>query len=87
MIFWKKIAEKISKQNVKIEKLESIISIHENTIDQLLVKCDDNKQYSKRSCFCIYGVEVKEKRKRTTGHEYVRKMLFKFKCFVRSKWY
>ena len=26
-----------------IEKLKSIISIHENTIDQLLVKCDDNE--------------------------------------------
>ena len=33
--------EKIFEQNVKIEELESIISIHENTIDQLLVKCDD----------------------------------------------
>ena len=39
----KKIDEKISDQNVKIEKLESIISIHENTIDQLLEKCDDNE--------------------------------------------
>ena len=26
-----------------IENLKSIISIHENTIDQLLVKCDDNE--------------------------------------------
>ena len=26
-----------------IEKLKSIISIHENTIDQLLVKCDNNE--------------------------------------------
>ena len=47
-------------QNVKIEKLESIITIHENTIDQLLVKCDDNEQYSRRSCMRIQGVEVKE---------------------------
>ena len=30
----KKFDEKISEQNAKIEKLESIISIHENTIDQ-----------------------------------------------------
>ena len=56
----KKIDEKISEQNVKIEKLESIITIHENTIDQLLVKCDDNEQYSRRSCLPIHGVEVKE---------------------------
>ena len=44
----------------KSEKLESIIIIHENTIDQLLVKCDDNEQYSRRSCLRIHGVEVKE---------------------------
>ena len=52
--------EKISEQNVKIEKRKSIISIHENTIDQLLVKCDDNEQYSRRSCLRIHGVEVEE---------------------------
>ena len=40
----KKFDEKISEQNAKIEKLESIITIHENTIDQLLVKRDDNEQ-------------------------------------------
>ena len=56
----KKFDEKISEQNANIEKLESIITIHENTIDQLLVKCDDNEQYSRRSCLCIHGVEVKE---------------------------
>ena len=57
----KKFDEKISKQNAKIEKLESIISIHENTIDQLLVKYDDDEQYSRRSYLDIHGVEVKEK--------------------------
>ena len=57
----KKFDEKISQQNVKIEELESIISIHENIIDQLLVKCDDQGQYSWRSCLRIHGVEVKEK--------------------------
>ena len=56
----KKFDEKISEQNAKIEKLESIITIHENTIDQLLVKYDDNEQYSRRSCLRIHGVEVKE---------------------------
>ena len=56
----KKFDEKISEQNAKIEKLESIITIHENTIDQLLVKCHGNEQYSRRSCLRIHGVEVKE---------------------------
>ena len=56
----KKFDEKISEQNAKIEKLESIITIHENTIDQLLVKCDDNEQYNRRSCLCIHGGQVKE---------------------------
>ena len=37
-----------------------IITIHENTIDQLLVKCDDNEQYSRRSCLRIHGGQVKE---------------------------
>ena len=57
----KKIDEKISEQNAKIKKLESIISVYENTIDQLLVKCDDNEQCSKTSCLRIHEVEVKEK--------------------------
>ena len=57
----KKFDETISEQNTKIEKLESIISNHENTIDQLLVKCDDNEQYSRRIGLRIHGVEVKEK--------------------------
>ena len=56
----KKFDEKISEQNVKTEKLESIITIHENTIDQLLVMSSDNEQYSRRSCLRIHGVEVKE---------------------------
>ena len=58
----KKLDEKISEQNAKIEKLESIISIHENTIDQLLVKCEDNEQYSRRSCLRIHGKKRKGKK-------------------------
>ena len=56
----KKFDEKILEQNTNIEKLELVITIHENTIDQLLVKCSDNEHYSKRSCLRIHGVEVKE---------------------------
>lgn len=58
-----------------------MIIINENTIDQLLVKCDDKEQYSKRSSLRIHGVEVKEKE----FHKKVKKMLFKFKYSVRSK--
>ena len=50
---FKKFDEKISEQNAKIEKLESIISIQENKIDKLLIKCNDNEQYSRRSC-CVF---------------------------------
>ena len=57
----KKFDEKISEQSAKIEKFGSIISIYENTIDQLLVKCNDNEQYSRRRCLRSHGVEVKEK--------------------------
>ena len=57
----KKFDEKISEQSAKIEKFGSIISIYENTIDQLLIKCNDNEQYNRRSCLRIHGVEVKEK--------------------------
>ena len=58
----KKFDEKTSEQNAKIEKLESIITIHDNTIDQLLVKCDNNEQYSRRSCFAF--MEWRSKRMR-----------------------
>ena len=57
----KKFDEKIFKQNAKNEKLEFIILIHENTIDQLLGKCDDHEQYNRRSCLRIHGLEFKEK--------------------------
>ena len=56
----KKYDEKISEQNAKFEKLESITTIHKNTIDQFLIKYDDNEQYSRTSCLLIHGVEVKE---------------------------
>ena len=56
----KKFDEKISEQNAKIENLELIITIYENTIDQLLIKCDDNEKYSWTTCLRIHGVEVKE---------------------------
>ena len=51
----KKFEEKILEQNSKIEKLKLITTIYENNTHQLLVKCDDNEQYSKRRCLHIHG--------------------------------
>ena len=46
-----------SKINDKIYELESRIAIQEETIDNLLTKCDDNELYSRRSCLRIHGIE------------------------------
>ena len=56
----KKFDEKSSEQNAKIENVESVITMHESTIDQSLIKCDDNEQYSRGSCLRILGGEVEE---------------------------
>ena len=48
---------KISEQNDKIYERESRVTIQEETIDNLPTKCDDNKQYSRRSCLWIHGIE------------------------------
>ena len=54
---------RIEQQDVKIEKLESMILMKQNTIDNLIIKCDDNEQYSRRSCVRINGIELKENEK------------------------
>ena len=38
--------ERFIEQNKKIDKLEEQVSFQENTINQLLIKCDNNEQYS-----------------------------------------
>ena len=52
-----KFKSNIRKQNDKIYELESRIAIQEKTINHLLTKCDDNEQYSRRSCLRINGIE------------------------------
>ena len=37
-----KFEERFKEQNKKIDKLEEWVSFQENTIKQLLIKCDDN---------------------------------------------
>ena len=43
----KKIEDKFKKQN---EELESKLAMKQNIIDHFEIKCDENEQYSQRSC-------------------------------------
>ena len=52
-----KFEENFDEQNRKIDEFEGKIAIQANTIDQLIIKCDDNEQYSRRSCLRIPGIE------------------------------
>ena len=50
----KKIEDKFKEQNDRIEELESKLVIKQNIIE---IKCDDNEQYSRRSCLRIDGLD------------------------------
>ena len=56
-----KFEKKIMEQDGRIIQLESVLALRQNTIDKLLdkldTKCDDNEQYSRRSCIRIHGIE------------------------------
>ena len=45
-----KFEERFIEQNTKTDELEEQVPYKENTINQLLIKCDDNEQYSRRNC-------------------------------------
>ena len=49
----KKFEEKLDEQNAKIIELQSKIAIQHNALQKLEIKCDDNEQYSRRSCVRI----------------------------------
>ena len=53
----KKIEDKFSEQNTRIEELESKLAIKQNIIDNLEIKCDDNERYSRRSCLRVHGLD------------------------------
>ena len=53
----KKIEDKFKEQNDRIEELESKLAMKQNIIDHLEIKCDDNEQYSRRSCLRIHGLD------------------------------
>ena len=59
----KKFEERFIQQNRKIDELEERVSFQENTINQLLIKCDDNEQNSRRNCLQIHGIEYKNSEK------------------------
>ena len=42
---------------IGFEELESKLSVKQNIIDHLEIKCDDNEQYSRRSCLRIHGLD------------------------------
>ena len=48
---------KISEQNDKIYEFESRVAIQEEVMNNLLTKCDNNEQYSCRSCLQTHGIE------------------------------
>ena len=57
---WRKIYRTKFKKN---DELEERVSYQENTISQLLIKCNDNQQYSRRNCLQTHGVESKKIKK------------------------
>ena len=56
----KRFEEKLDEQNAKIIELQSKIAIQDNAPQRLEIKCDDNEQYSRRSCIRIHGVQYNE---------------------------
>ena len=53
-----KFEEKFDEQNRKIDELEGKIAIQANTVDQFIIKCDE--QYSRRSSLRIQGFECSD---------------------------
>ena len=58
-----KFEERFIEQNKRIDELEERVSYQENTIHQLLIKCDDNKQCSRRNYLRIHGIDSKKNEK------------------------
>ena len=52
-----RLEHKIKEQNTKIEELESKLAMNQTAIDNLEIKCDDSKQYSRRFCLRIHGLD------------------------------
>ena len=54
--------KRFTEQEDRITKLEATLALRQNTVDKLLEKmesrCDNNEQYTRRSCLRIHGIEV-----------------------------
>ena len=48
----------IKEKDAKIT--ESQIAVQQNSIDKLIISCDDNQQYVRRSCLRIHGIPTPE---------------------------
>ena len=85
--FKEEVLAKVTEQAKQIEKLEALLAVKENVMEKVLencannekqladlkIKCDDNEQYSRRSCVRIHGVQFdKEKAKEERVNEIVK---------------
>ena len=59
-----KFEERFIEQNKKTYELEERVSFQENPINQLLIKCDDNEQYSRRNCLRIHEIKSEKTMKK-----------------------
>ena len=66
------IYKKYSEHNGKIYELESRVAIQRKTIKNFLTKCDNNEQYSCRSCLRISGIESNSNKKNEDVIEKIR---------------
>ena len=55
-----KLEQRILEQDQRIKKLESTLAVREKIIENLVINCDNNEQYSRRSCLRINGMQVQE---------------------------
>ena len=72
--FKEKVLAKVTAQAERIDELEPLVSVkdtdmkkliessnnNEKLLHRLSIKCDDNEQYSRRSCVRIHGIEFNE---------------------------
>ena len=55
-----KFEETFIEQNKKIDELEEQVSFLKNNINQLLIKCEDNEQYSRRTVYGFIELNLKK---------------------------
>ena len=53
----KRFEHKLKDKNSKIVKSESKFTMKQTTIDNIEIKCDVNKQYTRKSCVHIHGLD------------------------------